>query len=145
MIGALTIGALVSGCGDEGSAEGNAAGATVTVTSTPESSPTTETPSATESAPDIVVSARTTCDQLFANNGRGPLDVVIDWWSTPDGMTPKVSDALEEVEQVASTAGPDLEPYLLTIVSETRGAIANGGDTTVFKAAGYEVANVCSG
>ena len=59
-------------------------------------------------------------------------------------MTDKLSNALEEVEQIAATAGTDLQPYLLAMVSETRGVAISGGDATTFKAAGLEVANVCT-
>jgi hypothetical protein len=101
------------------------------------------TPSASESSPPITVSTKTTCDQLFGGKGKGPLQVVVGWWSTDEGLTSKFSDALEEVEQIAATAGTELQPFLLTMVSETRNAATGGGDSTTFKAAGLEVSNVC--
>ena len=54
-----------------------------------------ETPSATasasESEPTITVSTKTTCDQLFGGKGEGPLEAVVDWWSTDEGMTGDLS------------------------------------------------------
>lgn len=132
----------LAGCGDSGSDKSGSDEASASESATPSTSES-GTPSPSPSEPTITVSTKTTCDQLFSGNGKGPLEVVVAWWSTDEGMTSKLSNALEEVEQIAATAGPDLEPYLLAMVSETRGVATSGGDSTTFKAAGYEVTNVC--
>lgn len=108
--------------------------------STPSASPT-PTPS---DEPTIVVSANSTCSQLFAADE--PLSVVIDWWTNSDGYTQELRDALDEIEEISQTAGPELRPFLETVVEETR-LVAHGtntdGDSTLFKAAAYEVTAVC--
>jgi hypothetical protein len=138
----LLVVLALAGCGGSESDDSGSDEPSASEPATPSTSdPATPTPS--QSSPTITVSTKTTCDQLFSGNGRGPLEVVVAWWSTDEGMTPKLSNALEEVEQIAATAGSDLQPFLLAMVSETRGAATSGGDSTTFKAAGYEVTNVC--
>lgn len=137
----LVVSALTGCGGDDGDQSGSGEpSASETVTQSPSETPT---PSASESSPAITVSTKTTCDQLFGSKGKGPLEVVVEWWSSDEGMTSTLSDALEEVEQIAATAAAESQPYLLTMVSETRSAATSGGDSTTFKAAGLEVSNVC--
>lgn len=136
----LLLLSALAGCGGS---DDKKSGSDEPEVSEPATSASEQSPSASEQSPSITVSAKTTCDQLFGGDGKGPLEVVVDWWSTDEGLTSKLSDALEEVEQIAATAGPELQPYLLTAVSETKSAAASGGDATTFKAAGLEVSNAC--
>ena len=95
---------VLAGCGDSNPDD---SGPNDTSASEVETAASESDTAASEQSPKITVSSKTTCDQLFGGDGKGPLEAVVDWWSNDEGMTLKLNKQLEEVAQSRRQPGAD--------------------------------------
>lgn len=149
---ALSAMLTLAACGggdteDEKSAKGDetSAEATPTPTETP-----VETPAA---APKV--SLATSCSILIPGTGKGPLEhvqMLMGGVALSQTQVDKIEGALDTIATITETAQPDLSAQLVALSGQAELFLADAydpeapaRDTTPYKTAGIEIANICLG
>jgi hypothetical protein len=90
------------------------------------------------------VSDQTTCDLLF-DSGTNPMLTLLEAAEEPPGglRKAKVLGAVQDVRDVAESAGSNLAAQLVVFSDEAEAYAGGGGDVARLRAAGLEITNVC--